>query len=77
MADVYIEQQRAFGGIIDTVEATQDSRSTRHLDDVESILRVPGLELDLSYIDREAARLGVFGTWRELLDRSGPGRNPL
>jgi hypothetical protein len=63
--------------ILTKLRAHQDSRSTRHLDDIESILRVSGPELDLSYIDREAARLGVFGTWRELLDRSGPGRNPL
>ncbi len=39
---------------------------------IESILRVSGPKLDLAYVDREAARIGVFGTWRELLERSGP-----
>jgi hypothetical protein len=41
------------------------------LDDIEGILRVSGPELDLAYVDREAARIGAFGTWRELLDESG------
>jgi hypothetical protein len=41
------------------------------LDDIEGILRVSGPELDLAYVDREAARAGFFGTWRELLDGSG------
>ena len=55
-------------------QAYQDSRSTRHLEDIESMLRVSGPELDLAYVDREAARTGVFGTWRELLDKSGLGK---
>jgi hypothetical protein len=53
------------------LRAYQDSGSTRHLDDIEGILRVSEPELDLAYIDREAARIGAFGTWRELLDKSG------
>jgi len=57
--------------ILTKLRVYQDSTSTRHLDDIESILRVSGPELDLAYVDREAARTGVFGTWRELLDRSG------
>jgi len=57
--------------ILTKLRAHQDSGSTRHLDDVEGILRVSGPELDLAYVDREAARIGVFGTWRELLEKSG------
>jgi hypothetical protein len=57
--------------ILTKLRAYRGSGSTRHLDDIESILRVSGPELDLAYINREAARMGVFGTWRELLDRSG------
>jgi hypothetical protein len=56
--------------ILTKLQAHQDSDSTRHLDDVESILRVSGPELDLAYVEREAARIRVFGIWRELLDRS-------
>jgi len=57
--------------ILTKLRAHQDSGSTRHLDDIEGILRVSGPELDLAYVDREAARVGAFGTWRELLDESG------
>lgn len=60
--------------ILTKLQAYQEGSSTRHLDDVESILRVSGPQLDLAYVHREAARIGVFGTWRELLSRSGLGR---
>ena len=52
--------------ILTKLRAHQDSGSTRHLDDIEGILRVSGPELDLAYVDREAARIGAFGTWREI-----------
>jgi hypothetical protein len=51
--------------------AYQEGHSTRHLDDIEGILRVSGPELDLTYVDRVAARIGVLGTWRESLEKSG------
>ena len=57
--------------ILTKLRAYQHSSSTRHLDDIEGILRVSGPELDLTYIDREAVRIEVFGTWRELLEKSG------
>jgi hypothetical protein len=57
--------------ILTKLQAYRDSGSTRHLDDIKGILRVSGPELDRAYIDREAARIGVFGTWRELLEKSG------
>ncbi len=57
--------------ILTKLQAYQECSSTRHLDDIEGILRVSGPELDLTYVDREAARIGAFGTWRELLDESG------
>jgi hypothetical protein len=53
------------------LRAYQEGHSTRHLDDIEGILRVSGPELDLTYIDRAAARTGVLGAWRELLEQSG------
>jgi hypothetical protein len=56
--------------ILTKLRAYQDSQSSRHLDDVAGILRVSGPELDLAYITREAARIGVFGIWRELLDQN-------
>jgi hypothetical protein len=57
--------------ILTKLHAYQDSQSPRHLDDVAGILRVSGPELDLAYITRETARIGAFGVWRELLDKSG------
>jgi len=56
--------------VLTKLRAYQDSGSTRHLDDIEGILRVSGPELDLTYVDRQAARIGAFGTWRELLEKS-------
>jgi hypothetical protein len=60
--------------ILTKLRAYQEGHSTRHLDDIEAILRVSGRELDLVYVDRAAARIEVLGTWRELLERSGLGR---
>lgn len=56
--------------ILTKLRAYRGSGSNRHLDDIEGILRVSGPELDLAYINREAAREGVFGIWRELLEKS-------
>jgi hypothetical protein len=58
--------------ILTKLRAYQDSDSSRHLEDIAGILRISGPGLDLNYIAREAARIGAFGTWRELLDRNGP-----
>jgi len=60
--------------VLAKLRAFQEGGSTRHLDDVAGILRTLGMELDLDYVGREAARMEVFGTWRELLARSGRGR---
>ncbi len=56
--------------ILTKLQAYQSSRSTRHLDDIESILRVSGPKLNLQYIAQEAVRIGALGVWRELLDRN-------
>jgi len=60
--------------ILAKLRAYQEGGSTRHLDDVAGILRTSGRELNLDYVGREAARMEVFGTWRELLVRSERGR---
>jgi len=60
--------------ILAKLRAYQESGSARHLDDVADILRMSGRELDLDYVGREATRMEVFGTWRELLVRSGRSR---
>jgi hypothetical protein len=55
--------------ILTKLQAYQDSGSTRHLDDIESIVRVSGPELDLSYIDREAVKMEGYAAWRDLVEK--------
>lgn len=56
--------------ILTKLRTYRDSGSTRHLDDIEGILRVSGPGLDRVYVEREAARMGMLGVWRELLDKT-------
>lgn len=59
--------------IASKLNAFAESRSTRHLDDVRSIIRVQGDTLDAAAIDAVAARLGVLGVWRSLWEVDAPG----
>jgi hypothetical protein len=52
--------------IIAKLRAFADSQSTRHLDDVASIIRIQGNKLDQQQIDVAAARFGLLGIWRNL-----------
>jgi hypothetical protein len=52
--------------ILIKLRAYQDSGSTRHLDDIQSILRISGPELDLAYIHPEAAKMEYYPTWQDL-----------
>jgi hypothetical protein len=56
--------------ILTKLRAYQDSGSTRHLDDVESILRISGPELDLAYIHQEAAKMECYAVWQALVSGS-------
>ncbi|MCO5188349.1 MAG: hypothetical protein M9918_09185 [Anaerolineae bacterium] len=56
--------------VIAKLRAYDDSQSTRHLDDIASIIRVQGAELDAAAIDVSAAHIGVFGVWRALWDEN-------
>ena len=56
----------AEGTIASKLHAFAQSRSTRHLDDIGSIIRVQSSKLDAGTIDAVAARLGVLGAWRAL-----------
>lgn len=62
----------AEGAIISKLNAFSESQSTRHLDDVRSIIRVQGDTLDAAAIDTMAARLGVLGVWRALWEAETP-----
>jgi hypothetical protein len=52
--------------VIAKLRAYADSQSTRHLDDIASIVRVQGNKLNQERIDITAARLGLLGIWRNL-----------
>ncbi len=50
--------------ILSKLQWYQQSQSNRHLEDIESVLKISGKKLDMSYLKRWAKKLGVF----ELLD---------
>ena len=66
----------AYVSVEDTIasklRAYADSRSTRHLQDVGSIIRVQGSKLDAGAVDAVAARSNVLGVWRALWDENAP-----
>ena len=54
------------------LSAYKDSESTRHLDDIASIIRLQQNKLDQQQLDIVAARLGVLGIWRALWEQNLP-----
>ena len=48
------------------LRAYENSESTRHLDDIASIVRLQGKKLDQAKIDVTAAQLDLLGVWRSL-----------
>lgn len=48
------------------LRAYQESQSTRHLDDIASVVRLQGKKLDQEHLDIVAARLNLLGVWRAL-----------
>lgn len=48
------------------LRAYADSQSTRHLDDIASIIRTQAGRLEQKRLDIVAARLGLMGVWRNL-----------
>jgi hypothetical protein len=58
--------------VVAKLHAYQNSRSTRHLDDVASIVRLQGNALDRERLDLVAARSGLLGVWRALWQENQP-----
>lgn len=58
--------------IIAKLLAYNDGQSTRHLDDIASIVRLQGKRLDGDRADIAAARLGMLGIWRALMEENQP-----
>jgi hypothetical protein len=54
--------------VIAKLRAFADSDSTRHLDDIASIVRLQGRQLAQAEIEIAAAKLGLLGRWRTLWD---------
>lgn len=52
--------------IVAKLRAYENSHSTRHLEDIASIVRLQGKKLDQARIDIAAARLGLLGVWRSV-----------
>jgi hypothetical protein len=50
--------------IVTKLRAYGDSQSTRHLDDIASVVRLQGNKLDRERLDIAAARQGLIGVWR-------------
>jgi hypothetical protein len=58
--------------VIAKLRAYEDSQSTRHLEDIRSIVRLQGEKLDRKEIDIFAARLGLLGVWRAMWEQNQP-----
>ncbi|WP_420628134.1 hypothetical protein [Candidatus Leptofilum sp.] len=52
--------------IVAKLRAYESSESTRHLDDIASIIRLQSKKLEQARIDVAAAQLGLLGVWRSL-----------
>lgn len=55
------------------LRAYRDSHSTRHLQDIASVVRIQGQALDQTHLDRAAANLGLLGVWRRLWNENRGG----
>ena len=58
--------------IITKLRAFEDSQSTRHLEDIASIVRIQGKKLDQERIDIASARMGLLGVWRAIWEENQP-----
>ena len=56
--------------ILTRLRTYRDSGSTRHLEDIEGILRVSGPGPNIAYIEREALKMEMLQVWRELLAKT-------
>jgi len=60
--------------ILSKLEWYQQSQSSRHLEDVESILKISGDKLDKAYLKQWAERLGFLETLNKILYHVSDGR---
>ena len=58
--------------VIAKLRAFENSESTRHLEDIASIIRMQGNKLETIQIEVVAAQLGILGTWRAIWSENKP-----
>lgn len=56
--------------IVAKLRAYREGQSTRHLDDIASIIRIQGKKLNPAKLDIVAAQLGLFDRWRALWEEN-------
>lgn len=56
--------------VIAKLRAYDDGQSTRHLDDIASVIRLQTTKLDRNRIDVAAAQMGLLGVWRRLWEEN-------
>ncbi len=49
----------------------QESRHSRHLNDIDAIMTVSGDQIDRAYVTHWAEQLGVADLWRDILSQTG------
>jgi hypothetical protein len=54
------------------LKCCHDSQSTRHLEDIASIVRQQGSRLEREQINITAARSGLLGVWRAIWEENQP-----
>ena len=52
--------------VVAKLHASENSESTRHLDDIASIVRLQGKKLVQARLDVAAAQQGLLGVWRSI-----------
>lgn len=54
------------------LRAYENSESTRHLDDIASIVRLQNKKLDAKQVDIVAAQLGILDVWQRIWEQNQP-----
>ncbi len=58
--------------VVAKLRAYKDSESTRHLDDIASIIRLQGKRLNRGQMEVVAGQLGLLGVWRAMWEQNRP-----
>lgn len=56
--------------IIAKLIAFKDSQSTRHLEDIEAVVRIQGKKLNIPRLTEFSIESGLFGVWQAILEKN-------